>query len=286
MLMFRVMRNISIVIAGLFAAAGLYLMIAAQLPDGAGGTALALGQKGGSAAGSAARKGSAVPVAGKALGTEPGPVVVELFTSQGCSSCPPADRYLGQLAEREDVIALSWHVDYWDYIGWKDKFASKESTARQRAYGRALGQRFIYTPEIVVDGRAHSSSPTQVSQFLERERAAPKLKVSISKAASGAHQVALPASGFKGKASVLLVFFDDKHVTKIARGENGGRDLANYNVVRDFRVIGTYTGAASTYPIEVAAAEAAGRGGCAVIVQQGAAGPVIGAAKMKLSGGS
>lgn len=277
------MKNISLVIAALFAAAGLYLMIAPQLSGGGDSTALALGPNGG--LGLAGRKSGATPVAGQEIGTEPGPVVVELFTSQGCSSCPPADRYLGQLAKRDDVIALSWHVDYWDYIGWKDKFASKETTARQRAYGRALGQRFIYTPEIVVDGRAHSSSPTRVSQYLEGARKTPKLKVTLGKTAAGAHQVSLPGTDFKGKASVLLVFFDNKHVTKITRGENGGRELAYYNVVRDFRVIGTYDGTAATYPIEVAAAEAAGRGGCAIIVQEGRAGPVIGAAKMSLSVG-
>src|SRR6478735_5152513 len=84
-----------------------------------------------------------------------GPWAVELFTSQGCSSCPPADAELGKLARRPDIVALSFHVDYWDYIGWKDRFASKESTERQRTYARTLKQRYVYTPEMVVDGRVH-----------------------------------------------------------------------------------------------------------------------------------
>src|SRR6478672_8075372 len=86
---------------------------------------------------------------------KPGPWAVELFTSQGCSSCPPADAMLGKLARRPDIVALSFHIDYWDYIGWKDRFASKETTERQRAYARTLKQRYVYTPEMVVDGRVH-----------------------------------------------------------------------------------------------------------------------------------
>src|SRR3569623_1698273 len=81
-----------------------------------------------------------------------GPLAIELFTSLGCSSCPPADLQLGRLARRPDIVALSFHVDYWDYIGWKDRFATKETTARQRIYAHTLSQRYVYTPEMVVDG--------------------------------------------------------------------------------------------------------------------------------------
>ena len=90
-------------------------------------------------------------------GTTEGPWAVELFTSQGCNSCPPADAYLGLLAKRPDIVALSFHIDYWDYIGWKDPFASRATTDRQRAYARVLKQRYVYTPEIVVDGIGHDT---------------------------------------------------------------------------------------------------------------------------------
>ena len=86
-----------------------------------------------------------------------GPWAIELFTSQGCSSCPPADAYLGNLAKRPDIVALSFHVDYWDYIGWKDPFATRATTERQRAYARVLKQRYVYTPEMVVDGIGHDT---------------------------------------------------------------------------------------------------------------------------------
>ena len=100
--------------------------------------------------------GRTVPAGRRARPAE-GPWAIELFTSQGCSSCPPADAYLGKLAKRPDIVALSFHVDYWDYIGWKDPFATRETTERQRAYARVLKQRYVYTPEMVVDGIGHDT---------------------------------------------------------------------------------------------------------------------------------
>src|SRR5436305_3102491 len=125
--------------------------------------------------GGAALASSAMPaMAREAKG---GPWAIELFTSQGCSSCPPADLQLGKLCRRADIVALSFHVDYWDYIGWKDRFATHETTERQRSYARALKQRYVYTPETVVDGIGHdpgvSSEP--ISTLLaEAERRSPK----------------------------------------------------------------------------------------------------------------
>ncbi len=270
------MKHISLVLAAVVGATGLYLMTAPQLASSPGAPLLP-----------AARVASTSSTPGglrRAAGTAPGPVVVELFTSQGCSSCPPADRYLGKLAGRDDVVALSWHVDYWDYIGWKDKFATKDTTRRQRDYGRALRQRYVYTPELVVDGRAHSSSPAKISQLIESARATPKLQLAFDQE-GGKHTLRIPAADFKGEANVLVVFYDTRHVTDIKRGENGGRSLEYHNVVREFRVVGRYTGEAMAIPVETSAAEAAGRGGCVVIVQEGSAGPVLGALKMPFANG-
>ena len=114
---------------------------------------------------------AAVPLSARADGPK---VVLELFTSQGCSSCPSADNYLGELAaERDDVVALSFHVDYWDYIGWEDRFATKESTQRQRDYARALGIAYVYTPQLVIDGKSH---------VVGSKRHAVKSAIAVSKA--------------------------------------------------------------------------------------------------------
>ncbi len=208
------------------------------------------------------------------------PTVVELFTSQGCSSCPPADKFLGELARRDDIIALSFHVDYWDYIGWPDPFASKETTARQHAYGRSLRQRYVYTPEMVVDGRAHSSRPSEIDALIEAGKAHKKFAVGFRKDADGGHQIVVPAAAYDGKASVWLVFYDRKHTVKIPRGENRGRTLTYTHVVRELKELGTWTGKELVIPISTAAAESAGRGGCVIIVQDGKAGPILGAAQM------
>ena len=107
------------------------------------------------------------------------PVVVELFTSQGCSSCPPADAYLGKLADRHDILPLAFHVNYWDYIGWKDPFASNIVTERQYSYGHALGLNMVYTPQMVIGGThdAVGSDENAVSRAIEMDASRPKLKL-------------------------------------------------------------------------------------------------------------
>src|SRR5215467_8945471 len=126
------------------------------------------------AGGAAALAGTALPAVAR---ENMGPWAIELFTSQGCSSCPPADLQLGKLGRRNDIVALSFHVDYWDYIGWKDRFATHETTERQRAYARALKQRYVYTPEMVVDGIGHDPgvTPDPIAKLLgEAQRRSPR----------------------------------------------------------------------------------------------------------------
>jgi hypothetical protein len=206
-------------------------------------------------------------------------VVVELFTSQGCNSCPPADALLAELAGRPDILALSIHVDYWDYIGWKDPFASPQHSERQRDYVAKLGLRYVYTPQIVVDGRHDvvGSKRRAVLRAIETAVAAkPSVAVTLSDADGGRVQLSegeAPDSG----ATVWLVTFDDRHDTPVVRGENRGKTLHNANVVRELVLLGTWAGKAKAYPLDFAKARAEGRGGCAVIVQEGAGGPVLGA---------
>ena len=219
--------------------------------------------------------------------------MVELFTSQGCSSCPPADRLLGQLAGRDDVIALGFHIDYWDYIGWADPFALPEATARQRRYGRALGLPSIFTPQMVIDGTVSTvgSRPSEVLRAIERApaRRAERVPVTVTMAAASGPGAADrldirigagPAPD--APAPVLLIRYEDGHVTDVARGENRGRTLTDAHVVREIRRLGTWTGAplALTVPMEAGQTDdPAAPGGHVVLVQRGEAGPILGVAE-------
>ncbi len=216
------------------------------------------------------------------LAAERGPVLVELFTSQGCASCPPADAVLGRLAGREDVIALSFHVDYWDYIGWKDPFARRESTARQRAYARAFGKRLLFTPQVVVDGRAAGSAddPAEIDRLLDgaqRQRRG-RLQVSFTRQKDGGLSVTVPAGGSHAIAAVWMVLVDRSHTTAVTGGDNSGRTLVNHNVVREVRRIGTWSGQKMTIPLPVPSAGLDQRDGCVIIVQAENMGTILGAA--------
>ena len=205
------------------------------------------------------------------------PVLVELFTSQGCNTCPPMDAYLGELARRADVVALSLHVDYWNGLGWIDPFSSPEMTRRQRTYARALGASTIYTPQMVVDGRGHSHRREEVERMIEAAASRPKLALALADDAARGATLSLPASPARN-AAVWLALFDARHATEIKRGENGGRTLAYFNVVRAMRRVAEWDGAARAIALDVRAEERRAHAGCAVIVQEGEAGPVLGAA--------
>ncbi|MBL8805885.1 MAG: DUF1223 domain-containing protein [Rhodospirillales bacterium] len=178
-----------------------------------------------------------------ALGVVPaaadGPVVVELFTSQGCSSCPPADAFLKELAGRTDVVALSFHVDYWDRLGWKDPYSSPAATARQRAYARFLSLHTVYTPQAVVDGRidAVGSDRRAVARAIDTARRTAHVGARLAR--EGA-EIVVEIDGVQAplRANVSLVGFVREAVTRIVAGENGGRTLSNANIVRSVERLG------------------------------------------------
>src|SRR6478752_258183 len=182
-----------------------------------------------------------------------GPWAVELFTSQGCSSCPPADAELGKLARRPDIVALSFHVDYWDYIGWKDRFASKATTERQRAYARTLKQRYVYTPEMVVDGRVHQPGvrESQVEAMLSeaRRQSAARTTPVIKRMVDGTLRIWLAAAKLERPADVTLFVYDRRHSTPVERGENEGHRLDNFNVVRHFEIVSQWEGAEANWTV-------------------------------------
>src|SRR5262245_52022110 len=171
------------------------------------------------------------------------PVVVELFTSQGCSSCPPANAYLNEMArDRRDVLPLAFHVTYWDRLGWKDPFSLEAATARQDRYGHRFGDG-SYTPEIVVDGASShvGSDRAGVGPAIEQGRRKTETAAAISVSKDGGELV-IEGGGGRRSGKVLLIGFDHDHQTAIRRGENGGRTLAESNVVRSIRAIGDWQG--------------------------------------------
>jgi hypothetical protein len=185
-------------------------------------------------------------------GAQDGPTVVELFTSQGCSSCPPADAFLGELAQRPNVIALAFHVDYWDRLGWRDPFSSAFATERQKRYAQALRLRTIYTPQMVIDGTidAVGSDRTRVSTALRAPRRARFLRLEILPDAILAR---LEADALAEPAEILAVAYRRQSQTAIPRGENAGRTASDFNIVLAATALGAWNGHAKTLPIARAA---------------------------------
>jgi hypothetical protein len=204
------------------------------------------------------------------------PVVVELFQSQGCSSCPPANANLIALSQRPDVLALSFGVTYWDQLGWKDTFASPQYTARQWDYARALRHDNVFTPQVVVNGRIDGvgAAPGEIEQLMRRaDRTAPGPMVTI-----GGGAVSVGAGQASGKAAdVWLVRYDPRVVqVAIRRGENGGRTLPHRNVVRELVRLGGWSGQAARFNLPTSADPALRT---AILVQAAGAGPILAAAK-------
>ncbi|WP_095589057.1 DUF1223 domain-containing protein [Actibacterium ureilyticum] len=174
------------------------------------------------------------------------PVVVELYTSQGCSSCPPADALLADLAGHEGVIPLALHVDYWDYIGWKDSFADPAFTRRQKAYAHAAGHRTVYTPQMIVGGRDHiiGAKAMELMKRIEQQRktAAP---VALALQAQGGDLVVTAPAVPGGEAMVVqLVRYTPKAQVAIKRGELAGKTLTYSNIVRSWEQVAEWDGAA------------------------------------------
>ena len=218
---------------------------------------------------------------------ERGPTVVELFTSQGCNSCPPADDLLAELAERRDVLALSFHVDYWDYIGWKDPYASPSHTQRQRAYARQFGLGYVDTPQMVIDGAVQvmGSDRDKVLETIGGAADRPSVPLEVVPADDGRMQISLPHRPGSEDATVWFVVFDRQHVTEVKRGENRGRTLRNANVVRGFQRIAIWRGEAMEVPVAINDLSPEGGDDCAVLLQSQRNGRIIGAAKAALTMG-
>ncbi|MDP4593384.1 MAG: DUF1223 domain-containing protein [Beijerinckiaceae bacterium] len=216
------------------------------------------------------------------------PVVIEMFTSQGCSSCPPADRLLDKLARKPNVIALTLPVDYWDYIGWKDTLASPAFTARQKAYARTRRDGHVYTPQAIIDGLQHGvGSDFSAIKALARSMhgRSGALQVTIqAKTTAGTVICALGAApaGGPDKASLWLFRIVKSRDVKIGRGENSGRMVKYVNVVRSMQRIGEWSGAEKTFEIAPSILKQGDSEGWVLLLQSGSAkrpGAILAAAK-------
>jgi len=208
------------------------------------------------------------------------PAVVELFTSQGCSSCPPAEALLGQLGRRPDVIALAFHVDYWDGLGWTDRFELHEALLRQSRYAKTLGLPSVYTPQIIIDGNSDFVGADQ--PHILSTLAAARTGVAVRLSVRGSDLVIDVGEQLGAQPSdIILAAILPQAATSVPRGENAGRTLTEYNIVRALRVIGTWQGQSSrrTVPLSSLPAEATR---VALLIQESGQGPVIGAAVIEL----
>ncbi len=206
------------------------------------------------------------------------PVVVELFTSQGCASCPPADALMAELAKKEDVLPLALHVDYWDYIGWPDRFADPAFTHRQKAYAKAAGERMIYTPQMIVGGsdRVIGSRAMQVADLIQAHRETPHpVDVDLHRTDRGLRVEATAQAGTPGEMLIQLVTYTPHERVEINGGENAGAVMNYVNIVRDWTVIGHWDGR-GTWTSEVPPVEGPG----AILVQQPGPGAILGAARI------
>lgn len=216
------------------------------------------------------------------------PVVVELYTSQGCSSCPPADETLAGIAGRDDVIALAMHVDYWDYLGWRDTFAQRAFTERQAGYRDAWQKNVLYTPQVIVHGRqsVNGLQPAQLDRAIEEARAAETpARLTLQREGDMVKCLIEPQAGAvsgagpaQASGTIWIAKYTRQATVSIDRGENAGRTITYVNVVSSLDRIGTWSGE----EIEDVAMPQPGPGeGVAIWLQQGDSGPILAAAKLE-----
>ncbi|MCA1516281.1 DUF1223 domain-containing protein [Bradyrhizobium sp. NBAIM01] len=217
--------------------------------------------------------------------------VVELFTSQGCSSCPPADQIIGDLSKDPSVIALSMPIDYWDYLGWKDTLADSRFSARQRAYSRMRGDREVYTPQVVVNGSTHviGSDRTGIENAIGKtDKGTGVMSVPVTMSLSGKQinvSVAASKEPTVSRGEVWICSIAKSVPIAITRGENKGQQVTYHNVVRSLLKVGDWTGRPESWTVPIENLTRDGVDGAVVYVQDGSRerpGPMLGAAYTSL----
>ncbi len=204
-------------------------------------------------------------------------VVVELFTSQGCSSCPPADALLEQMAKNAEVLPLAFHVDYWDYLGWTDKFSSPAFTQRQKDYAHAIGERSIYTPQAIVNGQSRmvgSDSQALMAALMHEMNRDESTQVSAALQGGTVNIVGKASAPINGTLEVILVRYLPESLVDILHGENAGKTIRYVNTVTSVSVIGQWAGQGDmTLSVPMSGSDAA-----AVLVQEAGMGTILAAA--------
>jgi hypothetical protein len=185
---------------------------------------------------------SAIPTAEAVTISKP-KAVVELFTSQGCSSCPPADKVVGKFASETDVLAISLHVDYWNYLGWKDSFSSKDNTKRQYGYATTFSEQQVYTPQAVINGQTHVVGSKEASirnTAADMDNTGKGLSVPIDVKVEGKRLVVSVEQGISitGDATLYILSMSREEAVKIERGENAGKTIKYHNVLKDIQPVG------------------------------------------------
>lgn len=200
--------------------------------------------------------------------------LLELFTSQGCSSCPPADKLLGEMSADPSIIALSLPIDYWDYLGWKDTLASPAHAALQRAYARVRGDRQVYTPQIVVNGAMHVLGSDQAAidrtiASTDQKAGVMSVPVSLTVGDGGVNVKVDPAENAHNAGEVWLCPVEKAVAVEIGRGENRGHTVTYHNVVRGWLKLGEWTGAAASWNVPLSELKTDGADAAVVMVQEG-----------------
>lgn len=220
-------------------------------------------------------------MASAAVNAEPRPVVVELYTSEGCSSCPPAEAFLGVLAQRSDVLPLSFHVDYWDNQGWHDRFSSSDSTRRQRVYASKLHRDSVYTPQAILDGQTDLLGSGNAAILSELAKPHEGVATHIALDAQSL-DVSVAAQAGGRQSDVLLIGYLREATSHIGRGENSGRTLQEFNIVRSIKRLGSWNGSACSFRIPVSALPRDATH-AAVLLQIQGQGPILGASSVPVT---
>jgi len=195
--------------------------------------------------------------------------VVELFTAQGCSSCPPADAAFRKLVNQGDVIALAYHVDYWNYLGWADTLSSKENTERQYGYARTMGRSNVYTPQAIVNGRGHLAGAdlnginSKIDTFSSEGNG---LTVPINAAMRG-DELEIKIGAGQGKANVVMVYFDKEKTIDVEKGENSGQKISYLHSVTNVETVGMWDGKATSLTLPASVLQRPQLEGCAILLQ-------------------